>query len=588
MVQIMGKNSVDGTSGIVVGVGGIVGADDVVVGANNVKEGKPVARGAYSVIVAGLALSLMLGNAPAWAAQQDSRQQDQSQVQSQDQDQSQSQDQDQSQSQDQDQSQSQDQGQQSQANPSAQDQQSSADQDQPPADQQRPPADQSQAADRAQAPQDAPAPPPKAKSKPKYVQQDANRPPYVNDREQSGNSPYSAPPPSAQDDRAAQDDRDDQGQPDMRQPDDRDDQQPPNQADRQQPPYDRESERDSRDNGQRDNGQQAPDDRQGPPPSLDRDRASRPSQRDYRNAPDRDYNNGQLARPTAPLPAALTIPAGTVLSVRMNDFISSDKNQVGDRITGTLERPIVVNGWVVARRGQTVSGQVTAAVKAGRVKGTSQLGLELTDLTIVDGSSTPILTQMWKGSGGTTHGNDAAAIGGTTALGAVIGSAADWGRGAAIGAGAGAAAGIGAVLLTRGRPTEILPETPLTFRLVDPVTVDTTKSAQAFAPVTQRDYETVAAGTIAEAAVMPATAGIRHRLTTRIRATAIRRMRILIRRSASTTGGDGDVAAGGAESHGSAALSGTAISGCARWRNEATFSQALKPNIRRGDDVGIL
>jgi hypothetical protein len=178
-----------------------------------------------------------------------------------------------------------------------------------------------------------------------------------------------------------------------------------------------------------------------------------------------------------------------VLSVRMNEFVSSDKNQIGDRVTATLERPIVVNGWVVARRGQTVSGQVTAAVKAGRIKGTSQLGLELTDLTIVDGSSAPILTEIWKGSGGTTHGADAAAIGGTTALGAAIGSVADWGRGAAIGAGAGAAAGIGAVLLTRGRPTELLPETPLTFRLVDPVTVDTTKSAQAFAPVAQQDYD---------------------------------------------------------------------------------------------------
>src|SRR5262249_5845575 len=111
------------------------------------------------------------------------------------------------------------------------------------------------------------------------------------------------------------------------------------------------------------------------------------------------------------------------------------------------------------------------------------------DLQLVDGNSAPILTEIWKGSGGTTHGADAAAIGGTTALGAAIGAAADWGRGAAIGAGAGAAAGIGAVLLTRGRATEILPETPLTFRLVDPVTVDTTKSAQAFAPVTQQDYD---------------------------------------------------------------------------------------------------
>jgi hypothetical protein len=392
MVQNMGNNSAMGASEYKI---------------SDYKEGK--ARGAYSVIVAGLALSLMLNSAAANAAvQENTPQQEQSQAQ-----------------------QSQDQGQQPQANQSAQDQQ------QAPADQQRPP-------------QDAPPPPP-AKAKPKYVPQDANRPPYVNDREQEGNSPYSAPPPSAQDDRAMQENQGDQDQPDGQQP----------------PSYDR--------------GQQPADDRQAPPPPQNRGYRTRP--------PQSSYSNQQPPRPTAPLPAALTIPAGTVLSVRMNEFVSSDKNQIGDRVTATLERPIVVNGWVVARRGQTVSGQVTAAVKAGRIKGTSQLGLELTDLTIVDGSSAPILTEIWKGSGGTTHGADAAAIGGTTALGAAIGSVADWGRGAAIGAGAGAAAGIGAVLLTRGRPTEILPETPLTFRLVDPVTVDTTKSAQAFAPVTQQDYD---------------------------------------------------------------------------------------------------
>jgi hypothetical protein len=277
--------------------------------------------------------------------------------------------------------------------------------------------------------QDQPSPPASTKPRPRYAPQDANRPPYVNDREQQGNSPYGAPPPSAQEDQG-----------------DYPDQQ---------------------------------DDRQAAPPPPYRGRATRPPQ----------SNTSHNAQPTGPLPQSLQIPAGTVLLVHVNEFVSSDKNSVGDRITATLDRPIVVNGWVVARRGQTVTGQVTAAVKAGRVKGTSQLGLELTDLQLVDGNSAPILTEIWKGSGGTTHGGDAATIGGTTALGAAIGAAADWGRGAAIGAGAGAAAGIGAVLLTRGRPTEILPETPLTFRIVDPVTVDTTKSAQAFAPVTQQDYD---------------------------------------------------------------------------------------------------
>jgi hypothetical protein len=210
----------------------------------------------------------------------------------------------------------------------------------------------------------------------------------------------------------------------------------------------------------------------------------------YRGAQQPDAPpNPDYAAPPGPVPSTLTIPAGTVLLVRINEFLSSDRNQVGDRVTATLEQPIVVNGWVVARRGQTLVGQVEAAVKAGRVKGTSQLGLELTDLTIVDGEQRPILTELWKASGGTSHGQDAATIGGTTALGAAIGAAADWGRGAAIGAGAGAAAGIGAVLLTRGRPTIIEPETQLSFRLVDPVKIDTTQSQQAFLPVSQQDFD---------------------------------------------------------------------------------------------------
>lgn len=57
------------------------------------------------------------------------------------------------------------------------------------------------------------------------------------------------------------------------------------------------------------------------------------------------------------------------------------------------------------------------------------------------------------------------------------------------GAGAGAVAGIGAVLLTRGRPTILEPESQLTFRLVDPVKVNTTHSQQAFLPVSQEDFE---------------------------------------------------------------------------------------------------
>jgi hypothetical protein len=209
-----------------------------------------------------------------------------------------------------------------------------------------------------------------------------------------------------------------------------------------------------------------------------------PSAYDPANGPDGYNPNDQYAPP----PPLLTIPAGTVILTRLNEPLSSDHSQIGDQFTGTLQQPLVVNGFVVARRGQVVMGQVKSAKKAGRVTGTSQLGVELTDITLVDGEQAPILTELWKTTGGTTDGADAATIAGGTGLGAAIGAAADWGRGAAIGAGAGAVLGIGAVLLTRGRPTILEPESLLTFRLVDPVKVDTTHSQQAFLPVSQEDF----------------------------------------------------------------------------------------------------
>jgi hypothetical protein len=200
--------------------------------------------------------------------------------------------------------------------------------------------------------------------------------------------------------------------------------------------------------------------------------------------------NRSATRPAAnaPVPANLVIPPGTVIFARIAEPLSSDRNQAGDTFTATLDRPIVVDGWVVARRGETIIGSVTTAQKAGRIKGVSQLGLGLTDLTTADGQQLPILTELWKGSAGTSHGADAAGIATTTGVGTIIGAATDGGVGAGIGAGAGAAAGIALVLLTRGKPTVLAPETLLSFRLKDPVTISTVRSRQAFLPVGPTDY----------------------------------------------------------------------------------------------------
>ena len=207
----------------------------------------------------------------------------------------------------------------------------------------------------------------------------------------------------------------------------------------------------------------------------------------------RKYPNGQNPRPAdrrpPPLvPPSLTIPAGTVIQIRTTDFLSSDGNHKGDTFIATLAQPIVIDGWVVMRRGQTITGQVTDAVRAGRVKGVSRLQLDLSQLTLVDGQLVPVQTQLLNASAGTSNGRDAAAIGVTTGTGAAIGAAAAGGPGAAIGAGAGFVASVAGVLLTRGKPTIITPETMLTFKTEQPVTISTVRGQLAFRPVTQADY----------------------------------------------------------------------------------------------------
>src|SRR5439155_10266510 len=114
------------------------------------------------------------------------------------------------------------------------------------------------------------------------------------------------------------------------------------------------------------------------------------------------------------VPPTLTSPVGTLVTVRVQEFLSSDRNQPGDGFTTVLEQPLVADGWVVSRRGETVMGRIAAAQKAGRVRGVSELGVELSELVLADGRQVPLGTQLLENSGGTSRGRDAAGIGTTS------------------------------------------------------------------------------------------------------------------------------------------------------------------------------
>jgi len=237
--------------------------------------------------------------------------------------------------------------------------------------------------------------------------------------------------------------------------------------------------------------QQAPD-QQGnyPPPNYPQGNYPPPNYPQGNYPPNYSQGNYPPANypPSQPVPPQVKLSAGTFVTVRVDQMLSSDKNQVGDGFSATLARPLIADGVVVARPGQLMGGHVAEVEKAGRVKGVSRLGVQLTDLTLVDGQQLPIKTQLSSLRGPTSNGRDAAAIAGTTMMGAAIGAAADWGPGAAIGAGAGLIASTVGVLLTRGRPTVIYPESFLTFRLTEPVTISTEHAPQAFQSVGPGGY----------------------------------------------------------------------------------------------------
>jgi len=107
--------------------------------------------------------------------------------------------------------------------------------------------------------------------------------------------------------------------------------------------------------------------------------------------------------PPPPPPAQLTIAPGTFLTIRLNQVLTSDRNHKGDAFSATLAKPIIVNGIVVADRGQTILGAVTEAKKAGLLHGSSSLGLQVTDLTLADGKQPgdPQWPRNWRaGRGG--------------------------------------------------------------------------------------------------------------------------------------------------------------------------------------------
>jgi len=166
----------------------------------------------------------------------------------------------------------------------------------------------------------------------------------------------------------------------------------------------------------------------------------------------------------------ITVPAGTRILIRTVDSIDSSKQKTGFRFSATLETNLQVEDTVVAPRGTTLYGRLAEASSAGRMSGSSELTLELTDV-LINGTAYPLLTSTYEVKGKGEGGNTAKKVVGGAGLGALIGGLAGGGKGAGIGALAGAGAGTAVAASKKGQQLQIPSETLLEFRLQQPVSL---------------------------------------------------------------------------------------------------------------------
>jgi hypothetical protein len=166
----------------------------------------------------------------------------------------------------------------------------------------------------------------------------------------------------------------------------------------------------------------------------------------------------------------VTLPSETQIRVTLDQGLSSNQSRAGDHFEATVSRPVLVDNKTIIPEGARVEGLVVDARHSGRLMGRARLQLALESIEL-DGQNYQLRTFAAHRIGGSHKKRNWAWIAGGGGGGALVGAIAGGGKGALIGGPIGAGAGTAVAFMTGKKDIHLAPETPLTFRLAEPLTV---------------------------------------------------------------------------------------------------------------------
>jgi type IV secretory pathway VirB10-like protein len=171
----------------------------------------------------------------------------------------------------------------------------------------------------------------------------------------------------------------------------------------------------------------------------------------------------------------LVVSSQTVIGLQTETKLSSETARVEDRVDARVTRDVKVGDRVAIPAGAHAIGSVMQVERGGKFKERASIGVRFHTLVLADGTKLPITTETIYRYGDAPGNSSAAKVGGAAVGGAILGAILGGAKGAAIGATAGAGGGTAAVMAGDRSAATLPAGTPMTVRLLQPVTVTADK-----------------------------------------------------------------------------------------------------------------